>query len=128
MYELNLSHTSPPRLKRRVTHPQTYLSISKSTCPSPETNTYAATFAVPRDIFEDLVHTWHDAISSPASFGRASSGVSDAIVLGRLRDAILQGKSNRLAVEHIETRRHIGPWKRYEIFVADQIVATDSML
>jgi hypothetical protein len=36
-----------------------------------------------------------------------------------LRDAILQGKSDRLAVASVEMSPHIGLWKSYEIYVAD---------
>ena len=64
-YGLNLSRTSPPRLERTAKPPQTYMLVSESeTCPTPEAIKYAATNNVPQDVFEHLLHFWHDAIAS----------------------------------------------------------------
>ena len=74
---------------------------------------------VPQDVFEHLIHIWLDAISSPARFDRTFSGVSDAGVLTRLRYAILQGQSNRLAVLNVGMSLDLRIWKSYELLVAD---------
>jgi hypothetical protein len=118
-YDLKLLDTSPPRLERTTISPQTLMSVSESsTCPLPGTGKYARTNNVPQDVFEHLVHVWRAAVSSPALFDGTVSWLSDAAVLSRLRDAILQGKSDRLVVTNVRLHQY-GLWKGYEISVAD---------
>jgi hypothetical protein len=118
-HELNFLNTSPPRLERTAASPQTLMLVSESlTCPSPGTGNYAATNNVPQDVFEHLVCVWRAAVSSPASIDGTVSSLSDAAVLSRLRDTILQGKSDRLVVKSTRLRQY-GLWKGYEVFVAD---------
>jgi hypothetical protein len=118
-YGLNLLSTSPPRLERKTTTPpQTYMSVSESsTCPPPEAIRYTATNDVPQDIFERLMHVWRDAISSPASFDMALPKISNLAVSHQLRDAILQGKGNRLTVLSVDVGRDLGLWKSYNLEV-----------
>ena len=118
-YELNPSRTDPSRLERVTSSQQTYMLVTKSACPSPLLTSYAATNGVPQDVFERLVHAWSDAISSPASFDQELSGVSDAAVRQRLRNAVLQGKSTNLIVRRATPHRDFGLWKTYELDVAD---------
>jgi hypothetical protein len=95
------------------------MRVSDSTCPSPTSINYAATNNVPQDVFEHLVHVWRDATSSPASFDGALSGIPEAAVLRRLRNTILQGRGNRLAVLNVAQHRDLGLWRSYEVEVAD---------
>jgi hypothetical protein len=119
VHQLRLSRTNPSRLEREEARPQTYMSVTKSTCPSPGAIDYTATNDVPQDVFERLFQVWHDAISSSESFDRTLSGVADAAVLRRLRNMILQGRSNLLAVTMVTMDRDLGVWKSYRLNVED---------
>lgn len=124
-YTLNLMPESPSRLERKDAPPVTYMLVSTSNeCPSPQAIDYVWTYHVQPDVFERLVHVWHSAIASPASFDRAAFWAFSADKWRRqarsqLRDVILQGRSDRLAVMSVQVRAGIGLWKRYELHVAD---------
>jgi hypothetical protein len=110
------SRTSSPRLEREMT-PTTVMAVSESsTCPSPRPGNYASTNNVPQDVFERLVHFWRDATSSPASFERMFSGVSNADLVSQLNTAIFYGRSRPRMVA---MRRDLGLWKSYELDIAD---------
>jgi hypothetical protein len=125
-YVLNLSGTSPSRLERTATLPLTYMLASQSeTCPSPSPGTgYAQIFHdIPRDIFERLARVWYGALASPASFDRAVSWALGADkwrrqVRSRLREVILQNRSDRLAMQSV-MRRNFSVWKSYDIDIKD---------
>lgn len=118
-YQLALERTPLPRLERLATPPQTYLLVTKSICPSPESTKYAAANSVPPDIFERLVDVWRAAVSSPKSVGRALSGISDPATLERLRNTVSHGRSDRLEVLRAVMERDFWLWSRYRLDVAD---------
>jgi len=126
-YELTLSPASPPRLERKATRAQTYMLISESsTCPSLQAINYTATNDVPQDVFVHLARVWHDALSSPESFDRMSpesfdrmSRAFDPAVPRRLKNAILQGKSDHLSMRIVTVHGNLGLWKSYMLDIAD---------
>ena len=100
--------------------PTTYMWVfESSTCALPlEWTGYAATYNVPPDVFERLVHVWRDSISSPESFDRAFSGLPGAALGSLLRNVIVEHLGYRPVVRTVSLRREIGPWKSYKIEVA----------
>jgi hypothetical protein len=127
IYVLDLLPTTRSRLERKEAPPVSYMVVSQSKeCPSPQATHYVWTDQVPLDVFEQLVRVWYDTISSLASFDSAVSALSAADnwrrqARSRLRNVMLQGRSDRLAV--LMVHRGLGLRKgydeSYELHVAD---------
>lgn len=123
--ELNFVGSKPPHLEHVAIPSQTFLLVSKSSCPSPIMTDYAATNGISRDIFEHLVHTWKSASSSLGSFDNTFRSLSNADRSSawflHLRAQVARGNIASLRIQSVITMHDLGVWTEYEIDIADSI-------